>query len=364
MNHTIKALAAFSFAAVLAGCATTTPTTDPATAPAACDGPAVETDAPVYAMLAPTGDTLTTVDADVQTVIDAASDDGARLIVSGIGAEAPAMIVDTVLEGVGNNPLDRSNDLECKQEGVKTSLDDLRGMPSDSSDAFGALSTFAGNIGDHATVQLVVLGGFAPAQALTDPINTINTLAADGLMPVDCSGWTVSIAGPAAADPAVRDFWLDYVEKCGGTLAAVTTHLSIFPSDTTVTAADRSPVDVDRQDDVVTATVGGDVLFDFESSTLSPAADPALASVLELVSTTPGTVQITGHTDARGTNNDVLSLERGEAVRAWLVEHGVDPERLAPARGAGSSEPVVENAVTEADHAANRRVTIAVIPAT
>lgn len=360
MNRTITALPALiiSFAALLVGCASS-PT---ATPPAACGEPAVDTGAPIYAVLAPTGVALDDVDADVQTVVDAASNDGARLIVSGIGATAPAMIVDTVLVGVGNNPLARTGDLECKHEEVATGLDALRSIVVDGNDAFGSLSTFAGNVGDHATVQLVVLGGFAPPSALADPIGTINALAAAGLMPVDCTGWTFSIVGPAAADPAVRDFWVSYVAKCGGTLAAVTTRLAGFPSDTTVAASDRSPVDFDHQDGVVTATVAGDVLFDYRSSTLSPGAAAALDKVLEMLSTTDGTVQITGHADARGTGNDTLSLARGEAVRAWLVEHGVDPARIAPVRGAGASEPVVENAVTEADHAANRRVTITVAP--
>ncbi|MGC0368844.1 OmpA family protein [Microbacterium sp. SLBN-111] len=360
MNRTIAALAASTtVAALLTGCAATPTST---TTPAACGEPAVKTDAPIYAVLAPTGETLTDVDADLRTVVDAATNDGAQLIVSGIGESAPSLIVDTVLVGVGENPLARSKDLACKHDEVTAGLDVLRGLAVDGTDVFGSISTFAGNVGDHATAQLVIFGGFAPAPALADPIGTINTLAAKGLMPVDCTGWTVSVAGPAAADPAVRDFWLAYVAKCGGTLAAVTTRLANFPSGTTVTASDRSPVEIDHQADVVTATVGGDVLFDYGSSTLSSGADPVLVKVFEMVSTTLGTVQITGHTDSRGTGNEALSLARGEAVRAWLVQHGVDPARIAPVRGAGASEPVVANAVTEAEHAANRRVTISVIP--
>ncbi len=43
-------------------------------------------------------------------------------------------------------------------------------------------------------------------------------------------------------------------------------------------------------------------------------------------------VEVQGHTDNSGTaeHNQVLSEQRAEAVRAWLVQHGVDDR---PARG-------------------------------
>ena len=46
----------------------------------------------------------------------------------------------------------------------------------------------------------------------------------------------------------------------------------------------------------------------------------------------------------------------------WLVEHGVEPERLRIAAH-GESEPIEENAATEEAHEQNRRVVFRVIEA-
>lgn len=67
-------------------------------------------------------------------------------------------------------------------------------------------------------------------------------------------------------------------------------------------------------------------------------------------------VEIAGHTDSRGafTRNLRLSLDRAQAVRAYLIMRGVDADRLE-ARGYGVAKPVTENA-TAAGRAMNRRV--------
>lgn len=67
-------------------------------------------------------------------------------------------------------------------------------------------------------------------------------------------------------------------------------------------------------------------------------------------------VEVQGHTDTSGTadHNHVLSEERAEAVRAWLVQHGVNANRLV-AHGFGQDNPLVPN-VTAANRAKNRRV--------
>ena len=67
-------------------------------------------------------------------------------------------------------------------------------------------------------------------------------------------------------------------------------------------------------------------------------------------------VEIGGHTDARGpyTRNVNLSLQRAEAVRAYLVMQGVSAERLV-ARGYGPAKPVGSND-TASGRAMNRRV--------
>lgn len=67
-------------------------------------------------------------------------------------------------------------------------------------------------------------------------------------------------------------------------------------------------------------------------------------------------VEIQGHTDNSGTpdRNKTLSEQRADAVRGWLVDHGVSPDRLS-AKGYGQTKPLVPN-VTAANKARNRRV--------
>jgi outer membrane protein OmpA-like peptidoglycan-associated protein len=67
-------------------------------------------------------------------------------------------------------------------------------------------------------------------------------------------------------------------------------------------------------------------------------------------------LEVQGHTDTSGTadHNHVLSEERADAVRAWLVQHGVNTDRLV-SHGFGQENPLVPN-VTAANRAKNRRV--------
>jgi len=67
-------------------------------------------------------------------------------------------------------------------------------------------------------------------------------------------------------------------------------------------------------------------------------------------------IEVQGHTDNSGTpeHNQLLSEQRAEAVRAWLVQHGVSADRLI-AKGYGQTKPLVPN-VTAAYRAQNRRV--------
>ena len=66
-------------------------------------------------------------------------------------------------------------------------------------------------------------------------------------------------------------------------------------------------------------------------------------------------IAIHGHTDNIGSDtfNDQLSLERANAVRAYLLEKGVSSERLNT-KGFGASQPIGSN-LTEAGRQTNRR---------
>ncbi|MBU0968968.1 MAG: OmpA family protein [Proteobacteria bacterium] len=99
------------------------------------------------------------------------------------------------------------------------------------------------------------------------------------------------------------------------------------------------------------------ILFDFNSAVIRPESKPVLDEVLGMLRSEPGwQLTIEGHTDAVGSEdrNQTLSQQRAEAVKAYLVDGGVDAARLATT-GFGESKPVADNA-TELGRAQNRRV--------
>lgn len=72
-------------------------------------------------------------------------------------------------------------------------------------------------------------------------------------------------------------------------------------------------------------------------------------------------MEVSGHTSSEGTEkrNDELSVLRAEAVRKYFIDKGISGERIL-ARGAGSSEPVADNATAEGRQR-NRRIEFRVL---
>ena len=109
-------------------------------------------------------------------------------------------------------------------------------------------------------------------------------------------------------------------------------------------------------------TLPGGVLFPSGGSTLSPSARQALGQVADALAAQPveSKIMIEGHTDDRGsdTANQQLSQARADAVRSFLVERGMPPDRIQ-AVGKGESAPIAGNDTSEG-RATNRRVEVVV----
>lgn len=72
-------------------------------------------------------------------------------------------------------------------------------------------------------------------------------------------------------------------------------------------------------------------------------------------------IEIAGHTDSQGADdqNLILSQQRADAVKKYLIGKGITADRLH-AKGYGESKPIAENE-TEAGRALNRRTEINIL---
>ena len=99
------------------------------------------------------------------------------------------------------------------------------------------------------------------------------------------------------------------------------------------------------------------VLFDFDSATLTPTGQKALAPYAKyLRDNADKTAVIAGYTDDRGPEayNLDLSQRRGNAAKAYLVKKGIAASRLT-AKGYGETDFVAGND-TDEGRARNRRI--------
>lgn len=103
--------------------------------------------------------------------------------------------------------------------------------------------------------------------------------------------------------------------------------------------------------------------FEFDRAVIRPISYPILNDVANILKQNPQLkkIRIGGHTDWIGPTeyNQKLSERRADSVRQYLVQQGVEPDRLE-AVGYGESNPIADNNTTMG-RAKNRRVEFTVI---
>jgi OOP family OmpA-OmpF porin len=109
-------------------------------------------------------------------------------------------------------------------------------------------------------------------------------------------------------------------------------------------------------------TLAADVFFDFDKAVLKPEGKAKLDDLVgKLKAVNLEVIIAIGHTDNIGTKayNQKLSVRRAEAVKAYLVSKGIEPNRIYT-EGKGLTQPIADNRTAEG-RAKNRRVEIEVV---
>ena len=109
-------------------------------------------------------------------------------------------------------------------------------------------------------------------------------------------------------------------------------------------------------------TYAADAFFDFNKSVVKPEGKAKLDDLVGKIKDINLEVIIAvGHTDSVGSDayNQKLSVNRSEAVKAYLVSKGIEKNRVYT-EGKGEKQPVADNKTAEG-RAKNRRVEIEVV---
>lgn len=109
------------------------------------------------------------------------------------------------------------------------------------------------------------------------------------------------------------------------------------------------------------------IYYDFDQSNIRDESKTDLDKLLKLMQDNPTyIVELASHTDARGSNsyNNRLSQRRAESVVRWLLDKGIERDRLVPrGYGEGMTTNRCKNTIpcTEQEHQMNRRTEFRVL---
>ena len=175
-----------------------------------------------------------------------------------------------------------------------------------------------------------------------------------------------SITGRAERD-GDGDGIPDFADICPDTPNGVTVSQEGCPAETTVVKVvketDQNTADIEDASQKHLAGNWDKILFDFDRFELKSQYYYDLDKIAAMLRQNPHTkIEIQGHTDNVGSAeyNQRLSEKRAGTVKNYLVEKGIEKERLFP-KGFGFTISTAPNE-NETGRALNRRVEISPIP--
>jgi outer membrane protein OmpA-like peptidoglycan-associated protein len=111
-----------------------------------------------------------------------------------------------------------------------------------------------------------------------------------------------------------------------------------------------------------TSVTINNLFFELNKAALQPESESELKRIVSVLKENMNLViEISGHTDNTGSDeiNQKLSLDRADAVKAYLLGAGIKTERIKT-KGYGSKKPKASND-TEEGRQINRRVDIEIL---
>jgi outer membrane protein OmpA-like peptidoglycan-associated protein len=124
----------------------------------------------------------------------------------------------------------------------------------------------------------------------------------------------------------------------------------------------KNPFNVDIQFEAPKSFVLDNCTFETGKATLQPEAYKVLDELVDYLKRKDDEkIEVGGHTDnvGKAESNLVLSTNRANTVRAYLLTKGIAPDRVT-SKGYGMTVPIAENTTTEG-RALNRRTEVKII---
>ncbi len=177
---------------------------------------------------------------------------------------------------------------------------------------------------------------------------------------------TGKLATAAYSDPVTGEFLVCLPRGFDYALNASSEGYLFFSKNYSVAQSETAkPLDLDVRLDRIER--GGkielrNIFFETASFSLLPVSTVELEKLVKLMNANVEMrIEVGGHTDNVGKDaaNQVLSEQRANSVRDFLIEHGIDADRIV-AKGYGASTPMATND-TEEGRALNRRTEVTVL---